>query len=132
MAIVLIQETAKDVLAVCIGCGGELPAGKRKWCGEHCRKIQYMNRCLCGDACWGERCSRCALSDLHEQKMKDRKERWKKILRMRGDGLLNYEIATNLGVSALAVACDVSRMRTSGIKVPESTYDRHSWVWRSR
>lgn len=117
----------------CEGCGAELPDGARKWCSESCRKEQYKNMCACGNPCWGECCESCArvlLDNRNLSRKQAQQKRWDRILAMREEGMLNYEISDILKVSALLIKSDIPRMKNAGMAVPESTYDRNSWVWR--
>jgi len=53
---------------------------------------------------------------------------WNKILDLRAEGLLNYEIAAKLKRSTVMISTSVTRMRKAGLKVPESTYDPATWM----
>lgn len=118
-------------LRVCAGCG-ELFMGRYRaiWCSERCRKAQYpSDPCVeCGgptssNAANGHelepRCNDCRLAEqATARELVDQM-----VLELRGEGLLNYQIADALGLpSAQSVASRVYRMRLEGVAVPRTVY----------
>lgn len=105
----------------CEGCGAPLPSAypNRIWCSERCRRqTRYSRPCVdCGKPLNGSaglgpnapvRCNACAPVAARAPEIREREDA---VIRMRGEGMRNTEIAAALGDSVSAIASLVSRMR---------------------
>jgi hypothetical protein len=88
------------------------PERKRRWDRENRRT------CACGKpmARKSETCGDCRKAATQE--------RWDTIRRLRGEGLFNFQIAQQLGVSTSCVASAVVEMRNRGIHVAATRHGR--------
>jgi DNA-directed RNA polymerase specialized sigma24 family protein len=116
----------------CEGCGTPLPHAdpRRIWCSERCRKqTRYSHPCVdCEKPLNGSdghsakaavRCVRCAALAAVPREVREREEA---VLRMRAEGMLNYEIAHALECTPSTVGSLVSNMRKRGRNVPVTAY----------
>lgn len=118
-------------------CGAKfMGRGRALWCSDSCRK-----RTLYGGACAGcgaptsggkgrtgrsTHCRTCAAAnDPRVAVMHERDER---MIEMRERGMLNHEIADELGLSTQSVAGRFLRLRDAGVEVPPSPYNRGATV----
>lgn len=102
----------------------------REFCDEKCsRRYRRMSPCEeCGNPSWSKLCIHCSNAHLLFSKWQGQAILWNQILDLRTEGLLNYEIAAVLHKSHTMISTSITRMRKAGLKVPDSTYDPHTYM----
>jgi hypothetical protein len=130
-----MPSTAENSDRKCEGCGAPLPHAhpRRIWCSERCRKqTRYSRPCVdCGKPLNGSnghgpkaplRCTVCAPRAAVPAAIREREDA---VIRMRGEGMRNTEIAAALGDSVSAIASLVAHMRRDrGRVVPDVALGR--------